>query len=152
MRIRLAAVVAVVLLIGAMIVLVLTHTPAFTVAGDLSTPLRPGTTAPLDLAIANPHAYPITVTSVSVTVEAVTVARTGAPSRCSTDNFAVTQPTAIMPLTIAPHAHVSLASRDFDRKSWPQIHMLKTRHLQDACKDVALTLDYHATGKLWGHK
>ena len=152
MRVRLAAVIAVVLLIGAMIILVLTHTPAFTVAGDLSTPLRPGVTAPLDLAIANPHSYPITVTSVSVSVDAVTVARTGAPSRCSADNFTVTQPTTITPLTIAPHARVTLSNQDFPKKSWPQIHMLKTHWLQDSCKNVALQLNYHATGALWGQK
>jgi hypothetical protein len=152
MRVRLAAVVAVVLLISAMIVLVLTHTPAFTVAGDLSTPLRPGVTAPLDLAIANPHSYPITVTSVSVSVDGVTVAHTGAPSRCSADNFTVTQSTTITPLTIAPHAHVTLSSQNFPKKVWPHIHMVKTHALQDSCKNVALQLNFHATGALWGQK
>jgi hypothetical protein len=152
MRIRLAAAIAVLLLIGTVIATVLTHLPAFDVAGDLSTPLRPGVTAPLDLAIANPHPYPITVTSVSVTVAAVTVASTGAPSRCAASNFSIGQSTTITPLTLAPHSHVTLSGQHFTKKTWPQIRMLKTRVSQNACKGVTLTLAYHASGALWSQQ
>jgi hypothetical protein len=150
MRVRLAAAVAVLLLISAVIVTVLTHTPAFNIAGDLATPLRPGVTAPLDLAIANPHSYPITVTSVSVTVAAVTVARTGAPSRCAVSNFSINQSTTMTPITLAPHSHMTLSAQHFAKKTWPQIRMLKTRVSQNYCKGVTVELSYHASDAFWG--
>jgi hypothetical protein len=150
MRVRLTAAIAVLLLVVTMIVMVLTHIPAFTIVGDLSTRLRPGVSAPLDVAITNPHSYPLTVTSISVTVTAVTVARTGAPSRCSTTNFTVKQPITIAPITLAPHSRVTLSSLLFAKSRWPQLKMLKTRQLQDVCKNVTVSLAFHASARLWG--
>lgn len=150
MRVRLSAAIAVVLLVITMIVMVLTHTPVFGVAANLSTPLRPGFAAPLDLSLTNPHSYPITVTSVSVRVSSVTVARTGAPSRCSTSNFVVSQPVKVLPLTLAPHSSVTLSQKNFPKSSWPAIRMLKTRVSQNECKRVDLQLSYAASGAFWG--
>lgn len=152
MRVRLTAAFAVLLLVVTMVFMVLTHIPAFTIVGDLSTRLRPGASAPLDLAITNPHSYPLTVTSISVTVAAVTVARNGAPSRCSTTNFTVKQPITITPITLAPHSRVTLSSLLFPSSQWPQLKMLKTHSVQDACKNVSLSLAYHASARLWGNK
>ena len=152
MRTRLAAAFAVLMLAGATIVMALTHTPAFSVTGDLSTPLRPGTTVPLDLAIANPHSYPITVTSVSVSVAAVTVVRTGAPSRCAVTNFSISEPTTLTPLTLAPHSRMTLSATRLAKSAWPHVRMAKTHASQNSCKGVKLTLAFHGSGALWGQK
>ena len=150
MRLRLSAAVAAVLLVITMIVMVLTHTPAFGVAANLATPLRPGVSAPLDLELTNPHSYPMTVTAVSVRVSAVTVTRTGAPSTCAPSNFVVSQPVKVLPLTLDPHSSLTLSQANFPKSAWPRITMLKTRVSQNECKHVSLTLSYLANGAFWG--
>ena len=152
MRVRLAAAFAAMMLVGAMIAVVLAHTPAFTVVGDLSTPLRPGMSAPLDLAIANPHSYPLTISSVSVAVTAVKTIENGKASHCAATNFTITEPTTITPITVAPHSRVTLSGLHFAKAKWPQVRMLKTQVSQDSCKHVSLTLSYSAAAALWSHK
>jgi hypothetical protein len=150
MRVRLSAAIAVVLLVIAMIVMVLTHTPAFSVSGNLTSALRPGTSAPIDLTLTNPHSYPMTVTAVAVRISAVTVATTGKPSSCSTSNFVVREPVKVLPITLAAHSSVSLSNKNFPRSSWPQITMLKTNVSQNECKNVSLQISYLANGAFWG--
>jgi len=149
MKIRLAAVCAIVMLAVAVLVGVLMHSPAFSVTGDLATPLRPGATVPLDLTIANPHTYSITVTSVKITVDSVTEAGTSEPSSCDVSNFSVIQSSAITPRVVAAGKTVTLAGLDISAAEWPQVHMLKSKDAQDACKQVAVSLGYHATGNFW---
>jgi hypothetical protein len=149
MRIRLTAVCAALVLGIAITWAVLMHTPAFTITGDLSTPLRPGVSAPLDLAISNPQSYPITVTSVVVSLDAVTVRGTGAPSRCTLDNFSIIQTVDVAPIQLAPHAHATLTDLRVAKGNWPKIHMLKSTGPQNICQSVALKLGYHAAGNFW---
>ena len=92
---------------------------------------------------------PITVTSVTVSIDAVDSARTGKPSRCAANNFRVTQTNAVASLVLAPHSSESLADLDIDKSKWPLIHMIKSSTLQDACKSVALKLGLHANGNFW---
>ena len=149
MKSRVLAVSAVILLVIAIILAVLMHTPPFTVAGDLSAPLKPGASAPLELTISNPHSFPITVTSVTVSIDAVNSAGTGTPSHCASSNFAITQTDAVAALVLAPHSSETLADLGIDQSKWPHIHMIKSSTLQDACKSVALKLGLHANGNFW---
>src|ERR1700710_1568380 len=149
MKSRVVAVSAAVVLVIAIILAVLMHTPPFTVSGDLSTPLRPGDSAPLDLKVSNPPPFPITITSVTVSINAVTVAATGATSKCAATNFNIEQTDAVASLVLAPNSSETLAALGTDKSLWPQIHMVKSSAVQDACKLVALKLSYHANGNFW---
>jgi hypothetical protein len=150
MKTRLSAAFAVVLLVITMIAMVFMHTPVFGVSGSLSTPLRPGASAPIDLALTNQHSYSMTVTAVSIRVTAVTDARTGKPSRCSASNFVVRQPVKVLPLAVAAHSTLNLSDSDFPTSSWPAILMRKTKVSQDECKNVALQISYTAADAFWG--
>ena len=110
--------------------------------------LYPGASQPVNLTISNPSDGPVTVNSLSVTIDDATT-RNGAPDPgCDgSTNFAVTHQ-LVAPhaaLVIAAHASRSLADLGVPEDQWPTIHMLDLPTNQDDCKGAVLSLVYSGT-------
>ena len=114
--------------------------------GDLTGPVSPGVTAPLDLRLSNTQGVPVGVTHLSVKVEAVSAPSTDAGHPCTVDDFTVTQPPSAMKFTLTPHQVSSLSGLGISRVSWPTVGMLDRPADQDGCKGASLTLSYAAAG------
>jgi hypothetical protein len=115
----------------------------FTLSGNLSDPLTPGTSRVLDLKIFNPNTKPLSLTNVSVAL--VGVNRTAdAISRnlpCTLADYTVIQYRGPYPV-LAPPGPSSLTGLGL-----PQIGMLDTSTNQDGCKGASLQLSYSGSGQ-----
>ena len=116
--------------------------------GDLTTPLYPGVSEPLDLTFTNPNPGPITIAAGGITSANIAI-RTNAPA-CAASNFEVSHGLNVS-ITIPAHTTpaVSLASLGTKQADWPVISMINTSANQDACEGAALTFTYsgiEATG------
>ena len=120
----------------------------FTVGGDLTRPLFPGTSESLNMTFTNPNAVPITIAAGAVTAANISIS-TDKPG-CASSNFAVTQGLTDS-VTIPAHQFtaISLASLGVPEGDWPVVTMLETGTNQDACQGAKLTFTYsgiEATG------
>jgi hypothetical protein len=109
----------------------------FTISGNASLPLTPGTSQALDLIFTNPEAVPITVSAstVSITITTTHLA-------CSASaNFAVAR-SLVTDVSVPANSTESLSDLSVPRAAWPVISMLKTNQDQGACEDIPLTLTY----------
>jgi hypothetical protein len=120
----------------------------FSVGGDLTSPLYPGTSQPLNLTFTNPNPVPITIARGGISARNIAIS----PSTpgCASSNFAVAQG-LIGAVTIPPGRTRpdSLEALGVPRAHWPVIKMIDTGKNQDACQDAKLTLTYagiEATG------
>jgi hypothetical protein len=112
----------------------------FRVGGDLGPSLYPGASAPLNLALTNPHSFAIRVTRLTVAAEASTTR-----ARCAgSENFAVRQYAGPYPLTLPP-GRARMSALVPDSRLWPRVAMRNLPINQDACKDADLTLAYGGT-------
>ena len=119
-------------------------TKPFNVTGDLSTPLGPGASAPLDLRLSNPHRFPIRLSEVSVALEEAT----SKPGCGTTENFSVTQIPAARYETgiwLGARQSATLSELGVVDADKPRVGMLNLPTNQDACKNAALTLQYTGT-------
>jgi hypothetical protein len=123
------------------------HTVNFTVGGDLTSPLYPGTSQPLDLTFTNPNSSAITIASNGISSSNIAISTSKAG--CSASNFAVLQGLTAS-VTIPAHATAeSLHDLGVPQANWPIITMLETNTNQDACQGATLTFIYsgiEATG------
>jgi hypothetical protein len=120
------------------------RTKPFDVSGDLSTPLGPGASAPLDLRLSNPHRFPIRVFDLSVALEEAT----SKPGCGATENFRVTQIAAARYDTgiwLAARQSATLSQLGVVDDDKPRVEMLNLSTNQDACKNARLTLQYSGT-------
>ena len=109
----------------------------FTVAGNATEVLYPGTSSPIDLIFSNETRKPITLPATAITVT-VTSPSSGCPAA---RNFQVE--TVRAGLRIPPRsAGVSLSSLGITPGRWPHIKMRTTGVTQDACQGLTLTLHY----------
>lgn len=113
----------------------------FTIAGNASQVLYPGTTSTIDLAFTNTTGTAITLPAGAISI-AIASQRTACPS---SPNFSVIQ-TLTKAITIPPHVTGdSLADMAITSKDWPSISMVTTHVTQDACAGMTLNLHYSAT-------
>jgi uncharacterized membrane protein len=119
-------------------------TKPFDVSGDLSTPLGPGTSAPLNLRLSNPHRFAIRISNLSVALEEAT-----SNSRCSgTVNFRVTQIPASRydaGIWMGARQAATLSELGVTDADKPRVAMLDLPTNQDACKGAKLHLQYTGT-------
>jgi hypothetical protein len=111
---------------------------SFTVAGGLVPLLSPGTGGPLRLKVRNPHAYPIDVTSLAVSVASGS-SHPGCDGRVE---LAVTQSSVTAGgtvLRVPAHAAVTLPAAGVTA---PFLRMRNRPVNQDACKHARFTLRY----------
>jgi hypothetical protein len=122
--------------------------PPFTLAGDITTPLEPGVSEPLDLRITNPNPAPLIVTLAAVTVQGVTAPRASTALPCGPANFGITQLAGYLPLTIPASKTRSLSQLGIPPGSWPQVALLDLPINQDGCQGALLALAYQGAARL----
>ncbi|WP_323097002.1 hypothetical protein [Intrasporangium sp. YIM S08009] len=128
---------------------VTTSGKAFTIAGTAQTPLAPGVTAPLALALTNPNKKPVAVTNLTVTVTSVTrtPSAVAASLACSTADYQVRQYGGPYPLTVAGSSTMTLAQLGVAQSDWPALTLLDRPVNQDGCKGATVTLAYAGSGQ-----
>ena len=120
----------------------------FAVGGDLTSPLYPGTSLPLDMTFTNPNSSPITIPSGANSASNITI--TSNANGCASSNFTVAQSLTVA-ITIPANqvTVISLSALGVPQADWPVIKMINTNTNQDACEGAKLTLTYsgiEATG------
>jgi|SRR5581483_988757 len=121
---------------------------SFGISGNLTQALYPGVSRPLDLVLANPYNFAITVTSVTVTVDPATTKTTGGPNPACVGptNLRVTQQLT-GPATLAANATKSLSQLGVAPANWPQLLMPDLPTNQDDCKNTTFKLSYAGTAQ-----
>jgi hypothetical protein len=119
----------------------------FGIDGNIARALLPGSTAPIDIRISNPHFYPITVSALNVQISSITTVRKG--ESCSMDDFTVHQGKSIS-VHLAPYSAVSLSGISPSSQDWPSVHLIGNEaKLDDGCQGATLHLTYTAAGTWW---
>lgn len=114
--------------------------------GDLTRPVSPGVSVPLDLRLSNTQQIPLVVTQLTVAVEAVSAPGADAGHPCTVDDFVITQPPAGLSLTLRPHERRTLSALGIPATSWPTVGMRNGSTDQAGCKGASITLAYAAVG------
>jgi hypothetical protein len=117
----------------------------FTVGGNLTSPLYPGTSQRLDLTFTNPGSSPITIPDGGIPASDITI--TSSAPGCASSNFAVTQGLAsAVTIPAGRLMATSLSALGVPRADWPVVEMIETNTNQDACQGARLTLTYSGIG------
>jgi hypothetical protein len=109
----------------------------FTISGNAGGLLYPGGGAqPIAVTLSNPNVAPISVTSLTATLQAASL-----PSGCGTASFEITQSdiSGTQDVQVPPVGSVTLPSQG---ATTPFIQMVDTGTNQDACHGATVTLDY----------
>jgi hypothetical protein len=116
-------------------------TGTFSLSGRAVGTLFPGGPAlPVELAIENPDAAPLTV-------EAVTMGVAGTSrGTCGASNFLVSHQLAAI-VVVPGHATRSLSQLGIPQSRWPRLRMLETGANQDECAAAGVTLSFDGTGR-----
>jgi VCBS repeat-containing protein len=122
---------------SAAVTLVVQKNQSFLIAGDLSTPLTPGSKVPLDLTLTNPSNFDLLITNLAVEV----AEGTSKPSCSGTQNFKITQFTGAYPVVLHPGTS-QLSALVPSSSKWPQVEMLNLPANQDVCRNATITLRY----------
>jgi hypothetical protein len=120
----------------------------FTIDGDLTEPLSPGTGSSLNLSITNPLDSALAVSMLLVEVDAVDAPNATAEHPCTVDDFAVVQLAGSGKLVIEANSTSTLSELGVSSEDWPTVSMLDTTSNQDGCKDATLSLSYSAVGRI----
>jgi hypothetical protein len=113
----------------------------FTIGGNLTTPLYPGTSQRLDLTFTNTGSAPVTILRGGFPARDIMI--TTRAHGCAPSNFAVPQGlTSAVAIRARQRTPVSLAALRVPQSDWPVIEMIETGTNQDACRGAKLTLTY----------
>jgi hypothetical protein len=120
----------------------------FTIAGNLTGLLTPGTSRSLELTLTNPNKKPVAVSNLTVTVQAVTRSADAIARNlpCTPADYAVTQYGGPYPLTIPGSTSSALSTLGVPAAGFPRVAMLNTATNQDGCKGATLTLAFAGAG------
>ncbi|MDQ1548295.1 MAG: hypothetical protein QOH69_3199 [Actinomycetota bacterium] len=119
----------------------------FGIDGNTSRPLLPGTTAPIDIQISNPHFYPIVVGDLKVRIVSITPARKG--ETCRLSNFTLHQAPRFS-VRLDGHSTVTMSSISPRTTGWPSVHLTGNQaELDDGCQGATINLAYSAAGTWW---
>jgi hypothetical protein len=121
---------------------------SFIIEGTAAETISPGVRAPLDLRLTNPHADPMSVTDLRVTVQKVSAPNADNAHPCTVGDFVVDQAASGIEITVGPRATSTLADLGIPHAKQPRVGMLNTSVNQDGCKGASLTLAYAASGTL----
>jgi hypothetical protein len=112
----------------------------FTISGDISQPLAPGVTAPVNLSLANTNNQAIKITSLIVSV------KTTSKPACTTDNFSVRQFGGTYPLIVPANSTRTLTQLGVAAAQMPALTFIDKPINQDVCKSTNITLGYSGVG------
>lgn len=119
----------------------------FGIDGNTARALQPGTTAPINIRISNPHFYPIVVSELNVRIASITPARAG--DVCRASDFTVRQARGFR-AHVGAHSTVTMTSISPAKSGWPAVSLAADQaKLNDGCKGATLTLAYSAAGTWW---
>jgi hypothetical protein len=120
----------------------------FSIAGDLSQPLSPGATVPLNLSFSNSNDKSLALNSLSVSIASVTrtQAAIDAGLACTPGDYVVTNYSGPYPLSV-PVGTSSLQSLGVSTALWPRVTMLDTTWNQDGCKGATIQFTYSGAGE-----
>jgi hypothetical protein len=119
----------------------------FGIDGNTTRALLPGSTAPINVRITNPHFYPITVSNLTVRIASITPARKGA--KCSPSNFTVRQADKFS-VQLGPFSAVTLKGTSLSTSGWPSLSLTGVASkLEDGCQGATVNLAYFAHGSWW---
>jgi hypothetical protein len=120
----------------------------FSISGNLTTPLTPGATVPLNLSIANPNNKGLALTSLSVSITGITRTQNAVAAAlpCTLGDYVVTNYSGSYPLNV-PVGTSSLQTLGLPPALWPKIAMLDTALNQDGCKGATLQHAYSGAGE-----
>ncbi|MEO7268858.1 MAG: hypothetical protein ABIW49_06600 [Knoellia sp.] len=122
---------------------------SFTISGDATEPITPGSTASIDLEFANPRWLPMVVRDVRVSVRAVRAPYADAEHPCSVSDYTVEQVPAGTEITIPARATRTLSGLSLPERSWPSVALVANpTGSQDGCKGASLELVHGATGSI----
>ena len=107
----------------------------------------PGGSVPLNLILTNYQGHGLSISTLTVSLRAVSAPRSDANHPCTVADFAVRQANAGLSLVVPAGASVSLLTLGVTPASWPQVSMLNTSVNQDGCKGASVGLDYLGTGR-----
>jgi hypothetical protein len=119
----------------------------FGIDGNTTRALLPGSIAPINVRISNPHFYPITVGNLTVRIASITPAHKGAT--CSPSNFTLRQASKFT-LHLAAFSTVSLEDVASSKTGWPSLSLTRVASkLDDGCQGATVNLAYSAHGSWW---
>jgi len=120
----------------------------FTIDGDLTEPLIPGSGSSLNLSITNPLDSALAVSMLLVEVDAVDAPNATAEHPCTVEDFAVDQMPGVSEWVVETDSTSTLSELGVSSDDWPVVRMLDTETNQDGCKDATLSLSYSAIGRI----
>ncbi len=112
----------------------------FTISGDITVPLLPGGSYPLDLVVTNPRNSAITIAAGGISVSIAT----GQTGCSAAENFVFTHG-LLDSITIPAGTTRSLSQLGVPIDRWPVLSMIETNTNQDACRGAAIVLTYSGT-------
>ncbi len=119
----------------------------FGIDGNTSRALLPGTTAPINVRISNPHFYPIVVSDLTVRIASITPVHKGATCRVS--NFTLTQARGFR-IRLDANSTVTMKSISSSADEWPSVHLTANQaQLDNGCQGATINLAYSAAGSWW---
>jgi hypothetical protein len=119
----------------------------FGIEGGTSRALLPGSTAPINVRITNPHFYPIVVSQLTVRIASITPIHKGAT--CKASNFTVTQAHDFK-VRLAANSTVAMKNISSATDGWPSLHLTANQaELDEGCQGATIKLAYSANGSWW---
>jgi hypothetical protein len=119
----------------------------FGIAGGTSRALLPGSSAPINIRISNPHFYPIVVSELTVRIASITPGHKGAT--CKASNFTLTQAHNFT-IRLDANSTVTMKNISSSTKEWPSLHLTTNQaQLDDGCQGATINLAYSAAGSWW---
>ena len=119
----------------------------FGIDGSTARALLPGTTAPINVRISNPHFYPIVVSELTVRISSITPAHKGATCRAS--NFTLTQARGFR-VRLDANSTVTMKNISSSTYEWPSLHLTANQaQLDNGCQGATVNLAYSAAGTWW---
>jgi hypothetical protein len=117
----------------------------FALAGNLATPLEPGTASPLDLALTNPGTSEISISGLQVGVSSIEAPRASESYPCTSDDFSVAQFSGAYGFKIPGSSTRTLSELGFSDAQLPQVAMPNRPINQNGCKGASLQFDFTGT-------
>ena len=146
MKKRSAAICAALLSVVVVIVVVLWGA-TFGIKGNTSRALLPGSTAPINVRISNPHFYPIVVSDLTVRIASITTVHKG--DICRLTNYTLQQAQGFT-VRLNANSTITMKSISSNADNWPSLHLIgNVRRLDNGCQGATVNLAYAAAGTWW---
>jgi hypothetical protein len=122
--------------------------PDFSLTGDVGTPLEPGMAEPIDVRITNPNSLPLTVNSLTVTLQSVSAPQATPALPCTQADFTTQPYSGQLPVTVPAGGSETLSELGIPSDQWPEISLADLPTNQDGCQGASLSLAYSADARL----